>query len=68
MNGQSTSTPNRLIELLDGAYSSEDEIWDSDESADELFYNNEYEERDTDDEAEEANAADDIIKIIEGDW
>jgi hypothetical protein len=48
-------------------YYSENEFGMSDDSCDEGF---DYDEDDwnTDDEAEEANANDDIIKIIEGDW
>jgi len=33
----------------------------------EFYYNTEHEDWDTDDEVEEA-AADDMIKVIEGDW
>lgn len=42
---------------------------DSDTSNGELnYYHDEGYDWDTDDEVEEANAADDMIKIIEGDW
>jgi len=33
-----------------------------------FYYNTEHEDYDTDDEVEEANVADDMIKVIEGDW
>jgi hypothetical protein len=44
------------------------EIWGSDDSASERLYYNSNEEWDIEDEAEEANAADNIMKIIEGNW
>jgi hypothetical protein len=50
VEGQPTGTAGRVSEVADGAYFSEDEIWDSDGSA-----------------GDEANAADDMIKIIGGD-
>jgi hypothetical protein len=68
VDGQPTGTASHLNELADGAYFSKDEIWDSDKSASgEFYYNTEHEDWDTDDEVEEA-AADDMIKVIEGDW
>jgi len=69
VDGQPTCTASRLSELANGAYFSEDETWDLDKSAsDGFYYNTEHEDCDTDDEVEEANAADDMTKVIEGDW
>jgi len=69
LKGQPTGTTSRVSEVENEAYFSEDEICYSDGSAgDEFCYNSEHEDWDTDDEAEEANAADDMIKILEGDW
>lgn len=61
LTGQVTSNPS---ESKDRSYR------DLDTSSEESTYDFQDEPywSDTDDEVEEANAADDIIKIIEGDW
>jgi len=46
---------------------SKDEFWMSDDSPEEASYDGK-DDWDTDDDVEEANAADDMIKMIEGDW
>jgi hypothetical protein len=69
VDGQPTGSASCLSGLVGRAYFSEDEIWDSDKSVSDGFYCNTWDEGwDTDDEVEEANAADDMVKIIEGDW
>jgi hypothetical protein len=61
----------KLIKLVTSNPSSPTNLFhrDSDTSSEGLVYDFEGELGwDTDDEVEEANAADDVMKIIEGDW
>jgi hypothetical protein len=64
-----TKAPSCSIGLINGA-SSDGEISDSSEYADELFNNDGYvyEGWYTYDDAEESNMADNMVNIIEGDW
>ena len=63
--GYSTGVPN--TSSTEPELSSEDEVRLSENSCDERL---DYDENDwnTDDEVEEANANDDMMKMIEGDW
>jgi hypothetical protein len=69
VGGEPADTVNHFTELSDTpseriAYFSEDEIWDSDKSSEKFCYMAKGDDRDADDEVEEANAADDGMKVI----